>query len=227
MDVRGVQLWNVHHALGDAHRTRPVARGRSVQLQCRDERVPRDPLTRPSIAPPLFTVELTGSGRASASFIGLADEASPAGRSFPSVPICGTNFVQPQPVPEPGTLFLVGGAIAALAARRSLRSRRRQRVERLTQSADTRRKHWSKSLFLAAHNPKVAGSKSRPATNKNGPETPIHGPFSCVRPQSELRQKSTRSATVCRNGWHNGRQWRHPRRGIHAGDCHTVVAPSR
>jgi hypothetical protein len=36
------------------------------------------------------------------------------------------EFVQPQPVPEPGTLLLVGGAIGLLAASRSLRSRRRQ-----------------------------------------------------------------------------------------------------
>jgi hypothetical protein len=42
------------------------------------------------------------------------------------------DFAQPQPVPEPGTLFLVGGAIGALAARRSLRSRRQQQVERLS-----------------------------------------------------------------------------------------------
>ena len=90
------------------------------------------PVTRPSDALPIFTLQLTGSGRASASFIGLADEVSPTGRSFSLGSFMRYEFVQPQPVPEPGTLFLVGGAIGALAARRSLRSRRQQQVERLS-----------------------------------------------------------------------------------------------
>jgi hypothetical protein len=81
------------------------------------------PVTRPSNAPPIFTVELTGSGRASASFIGLADEVSPTGRSFSLGSDIEYDFVQAQPVPEPGTLFLVGGAIGALAARRSIRAK--------------------------------------------------------------------------------------------------------
>jgi hypothetical protein len=89
------------------------------------------PLTRPSDAPPVFTVELTGSGRASASFIGLIDDEH--GQTFSIGSFMRYEFVQPQPVPEPGTLFLVGGAIGALAARRSLRNRRQQRVERLVE----------------------------------------------------------------------------------------------
>src|SRR4029450_1254794 len=66
------------------------------------------PVTRPSDAPPIFTLQLTGSGRASASFIGLTDETSPTGRSFSLGSFMRYDFVQPQPVPEPGTLFLVG-----------------------------------------------------------------------------------------------------------------------
>jgi PEP-CTERM motif len=82
----------------------------------------------------VFTVELTGSGRASASFIGLVDDEH--GQTFSIGSLMRYDFVQPQPVPEPGTLFLVGGAIGALAARRSLRNRRQQRT-----TAGTGRKH--------------------------------------------------------------------------------------
>jgi hypothetical protein len=82
----------------------------------------------------VFTVELTGSGRASASFFGLTDEVSPSGRSFSISSFTRYDFAQPQPVPEPGTLFLVGGAIATLAARGSLgRGKARERRRRLTE----------------------------------------------------------------------------------------------
>ena len=82
------------------------------------------PLTRPSDAPPIFTVDLAGSGRASARFFGLIDENG--ARSFSVLPRSPQyEFMQSQPVPEPGTLLLVGGAIGALAARRL--SRRKDR----------------------------------------------------------------------------------------------------
>jgi hypothetical protein len=83
----------------------------------------------------VFTVELTGSGRASASFIGLADDEH--GQTFSMGSLIRYDFVQPQPVPEPGTLFLVGAAIVALAARRSLRNRRQQ-----PRTAGTVGWHW-------------------------------------------------------------------------------------
>jgi len=74
----------------------------------------------------IFAVDLVGSGRASARFIGLVDESGANGRSFSLGSLMQYEFVQPQTTPEPGTLFLVGGAMGGLAARRALASRRRR-----------------------------------------------------------------------------------------------------
>ena len=110
--VRVVRLWNDHHAHGDAHDS-GVSLVEVPSALRRDERVsPERARRRPGDAPPIFTLELTGSGRASARFIGLfVDEV---GQTFSLGSLMRYEFVQPQPVPEPGTLFLVGGAIAAL-----------------------------------------------------------------------------------------------------------------
>ncbi len=71
------------------------------------------PLTRPSDALPIFTVELGGSGRASARFFGLVDDnGARVYRVFPDS--IRYDFTRSEPVPEPGTLLLVGGALGGL-----------------------------------------------------------------------------------------------------------------
>ena len=80
------------------------------------------PLTRPSDALPIFTVDLGGSGRASASFLGLVDDNGNRAYSvFPDT--IRYEFTTAEPVPEPGTLLLVGGALGGLILVRA-RSRR-------------------------------------------------------------------------------------------------------
>lgn len=91
------------------------------------------PLDRPREVRPVFTVDLAGSGRASGLFFGEIDENHADGRSFWNSQLL-YEFAQPQPVPEPGTLLLVGGTIGALAVRRSLGGRRRQWIARLSRS---------------------------------------------------------------------------------------------
>ena len=58
------------------------------------------PLTRPSDAPPIFTVDLAGSGRASARFFGLIDENG--ARSFSVLPRCSTSSCSRSPCRSPG-----------------------------------------------------------------------------------------------------------------------------
>ena len=71
------------------------------------------PLTRPSDALPIFTVELGGSGRASARFFGLVDDNGARVYSvFPDS--IRYDFTTSEPVPEPWTLLLVGGALGGL-----------------------------------------------------------------------------------------------------------------
>jgi PEP-CTERM motif len=86
------------------------------------------PLIRPSDALPIFTVNLGGSGRASAEFFGLLDDNGARVYSV-SPPFIRYEFTRTEPVPEPGTLLLVGGALAGLTLAR-VRSRRGRRDDR-------------------------------------------------------------------------------------------------
>jgi hypothetical protein len=71
------------------------------------------PLIRPSDALPIFTVDLGGSGMASASFFGFVDDNGR--RAYSVFPHFITyEFTTSEPVPEPGTLLLVGSALSAL-----------------------------------------------------------------------------------------------------------------
>ena len=71
------------------------------------------PLIRPSDALPIFTVDLRGSGQASARFFGLVDDNGERAYSvFPDS--IRYEFTTSEPVPEPGTLLLAGGALGAL-----------------------------------------------------------------------------------------------------------------
>ena len=71
------------------------------------------PLIRPSDALPIFTVDLRGSGQASARFFGLVDDNGVRAYSvFPDS--IRYEFTTSEPIPEPGTLLLVGGALGAL-----------------------------------------------------------------------------------------------------------------
>jgi hypothetical protein len=83
------------------------------------------PLIRPSDAPPIFTVNLDGSGTASARFFGsLDDNGARVYSVFPDS--IRYDFTSTEPVPEPGTLLLVGSALAGLTlARAGSRARRR------------------------------------------------------------------------------------------------------
>ena len=84
-----------------------------------------DPLIRPSDALPIFTVNLDGSGRASAGFFGLLDDNGARVYTV-SPPLIRYEFTRTEPVPEPGTLLLVGGTLAGLTLARA-RSRRGRR----------------------------------------------------------------------------------------------------
>jgi hypothetical protein len=89
------------------------------------------PLTRPSDALPIFTVGLGGSGRASARFFGLVDDNGARVYSvFPDS--IRYDFTRSEPVPEPGTLLLVGGALGGLIlVRAGSRGGRRGRSTRV------------------------------------------------------------------------------------------------
>jgi hypothetical protein len=73
-------------------------------------------------AAPLFTTTLTGSGVARAAFLGFSDIGIASPVNLPGTDY-HVQYVFADPIPEPGTLLLVGGAALALAARRRLRRR--------------------------------------------------------------------------------------------------------
>jgi len=76
------------------------------------------PLIRPSDALPIFTVNLAGSGRASAGFFGLVDDNGARVYSvFPDS--IRYEFTGSEPVPEPGTLLPVGSTLAGLSLARA------------------------------------------------------------------------------------------------------------
>ena len=77
----------------------------------------------------VFTVELTGSGRASASFIGLADDEH--GQTFSMVPSCGTTSCSRSQCRSPGRCSWWVARSSRSRPGESLRNRRQQRVERL------------------------------------------------------------------------------------------------
>jgi hypothetical protein len=82
------------------------------------------PLTRPSDALPIFTVNLGGGGRASARFFGLLDDNGARVYSvFPDS--IRYEFTTSEPVPEPGTLLLVGATLGGLGLARAGARRRR------------------------------------------------------------------------------------------------------
>src|SRR5215203_2955879 len=84
-----------------------------------------DPLIRSSDALPIFTVNLAGSGRASARFFGLLDDNGARVYSvFPDS--IRYEFTRSEPVPEPGTLLLVGSTLAGLSLARAGARRPRQ-----------------------------------------------------------------------------------------------------
>ena len=88
-----------------------------------------DPLIRPSDALPIFTLNLGGSGRASARFLGLVDDNGARVYSvFPDS--IRYEFTRSEPVPEPGTLLLVGSALGGLMLARAGSRRGRRRGER-------------------------------------------------------------------------------------------------
>ena len=84
------------------------------------------PVTRPSDAPPIFTVNLMGRGTASARFFGFVDDTGVLSYSVHPDSV-QYQFTGSQPVPEPGTLVLSGGALVGLALGRRVSRRRSQR----------------------------------------------------------------------------------------------------